>query len=426
MRIVPGSASWKQGELKAEDLILKVAQENEDPVDIVGARVRDAVHLIRGKKGTVVTLTVKHITGDIVDIPITRDIVVIEETYSKHAVIEDARSNKRFGYISLPKFYRDFKNSQARNTTDDIRDALTQLRFNNVDGILLDLRNNEGGALVDAVYTAGLFIKDGPIVQVKGRSPMHSILKDRDRSIVYDGPLVVLINAYSASASEILAAALQDYKRAVIVGSTSFGKGTVQTFYNLNQTQKRSVSYFDKLGSLKLTIQKFYRINGGSTQHKGVIPDIMIDDTYSHLEIGERHLDNALPWDTVSALRFSVWKKSSFDIKKLALSSQKRLQSLPAYTSLLSHIQFIKKRTKDTRVPLNISTAIEKRNRSNTKSDSYTESIKGFDSLSIQIPQKKTLSPAQKESYKDWKKGLKKDLYIFESCAILSDLVDME
>ncbi|MDC0036838.1 carboxy terminal-processing peptidase [bacterium] len=425
VRIVPGSASWKQGELKAEDIILKVSQGKNNPSEsIVGARVRDAVKLIRGKKGTPVYLTVKHPSGEIKIIPIVRDLVVIEETYTKHAVIKDKRSNLRFGYIYVPKFYRDFRNTKGRNTTDDVRKALKHLSTSNVDGILLDLRNNEGGALVDAVQTAGLFIEKGPIVQVKGRSPaVYNVLQDRDKNIHYQGPLVILINHYSASASEILAAALQDYKRAVIVGSSSFGKGTVQTFINLDHMNPAKTAMYHPLGSVKLTIQKFYRINGDSTQHKGVVPDIKFPDVADFLEVGERHLDYALKWDKLRPLNYKHWSGKITNLSPLIKQSKKRLKSSPTYASDEAYRNFIRKQSKQTRVNLDADTAIKEKIHANKISKTYNDSFTAFSELTITSPHTSRLSESLQASYKDWIKQLEKDKHIYESCSILTDLI---
>tara|TARA_B100000427_G_scaffold65246_1_gene51789 strand:+ start:3252 stop:5369 length:2118 start_codon:yes stop_codon:yes gene_type:complete len=425
VRIVPGSASWKQGELKAEDVILKVAQGlDEDPVDIVGVRIKKAVKLIRGKKGTTVRLTVKHPTGEISEISIVRDIVIIEETYAKHAIINDSRSNKTFGYISLPKFYRDFSNPLARNTTSDIQKALLDLNNHGVEGVIFDLRDNEGGALVDAVYTAGLFIDEGPIVQIKGRTPIYDkILNDTDKDTIYDGPLVILQNSYSASASEILAAALQDYGRAIIVGSDTFGKGTVQTFVELDKLSPTRSAFFKDLGSVKLTIQKFYRINGGSTQHKGVIPDIRLPNKTDHLEVGERYLDHALQWDTITPLTYSQWYQNPIDISLLSQLSQKRIDVSDRYQSLNSHLSFIKKRSEKTHVYLDAETAIAKKTEANTTLETYQDSITPIDNLAITIPHQDTLTKAQRESYKDWVDSIQKDIDINETAAILNDLI---
>ena len=425
VRIVPGSASWKQGELKAEDVILKVSQGiNDDPVSIVGVRIKDAVKLIRGKKGTTVKLTVKHPTGEISDISIIRDIVIIEETYAKHAILKDSRFNKEFGYISLPKFYRDFRNPRGRNTTDDIQQALIDIKKRNVDGLIFDLRDNEGGALVDAVYTAGLFINEGPIVQVRGRTAIYDkILNDNDESIAYDGPLIILLNSYSASASEIFAAALQDYGRAIVVGANTFGKGTVQTFVELDKLSPTRSAFFKDLGSVKLTIQKFYRINGGSTQHKGVIPDIKLPNKTDHLEVGEKYLDYALGWDTVKPLSYSQWYTQNLDIQKLAQLSNNRISESDRYQSLYSHLSFIKKRSEESFVYLDAKTAISKKLEANQVLDTYNASVTKIENLSFSIPHQETLSDAQQESYQDWIETIEKDIDINESAAILNDLI---
>jgi carboxyl-terminal processing protease len=424
VRIVPGSASWREGHLKAEDSILKVAQENSpDWTTIVGARVRDAVKLIRGKKGTTVRLQVKHPTGEIETINIIRDIVVIEETYAKHLIIKDKRFGHKIGYINLPKFYRDFKNSAGRNTTTDVRNAIEDLNQYSIDAMILDLRNNEGGALIDAVYTAGLFIDKGPIVQVKGNKSNKRILKDADSTINYAGPLVILINNYSASASEILAAALQDYSRAVIVGTDSFGKGTVQTFINLDKLNPAKTALFKPLGSIKLTIQKFYRINGGSTQEKGVSPDIYLPSKSTHLEVGERYLDNSLQWDTITPLTYSQWT-TPINIKKLKQKSAERINASDSYSLLKDHIQFLDTKLDNTEISLNITKFVAEKETSNTESEKYTKSKNEFDDLELIVKQKNQLTEAQQASYDDFTKALKKDIDLHEVCSIINDMLD--
>ncbi len=233
-RIIPGSASWKQGELKEGAIILKVAQKDKEPVSIVDMRLDEAVKLIRGKKGSEVRLTVKKIDGNIYTIPIIRDIVVLEETFAKSALIK--KNKKNYGYIYLPKFYVNFKNSKARHCSKDVEIEINKLKAENPHGIILDLRNNGGGSLRDVVEMAGLFIKKGPIVQIKSRNGSPYLLKDEDEQVHYDGPLIILVNTFSASASEILAAAMQDYNRAIIIGSpTTYGKGTVQRIISFDR-----------------------------------------------------------------------------------------------------------------------------------------------------------------------------------------------
>lgn len=301
--IVPGSASWRQKELKAEDKILKVGQADGEPVDLLDASVNEAVKLIRGKKGTEVRLTIEKPDGQIKVIRIVRDVVIVEETYAKSAVLGQGENQPRFGYIDLPTFYHDFNNPRGRSSSGDLAKEIAKLKAAKIGGIILDLRNNGGGALDDAVKMAGLFFKQGPVVQVRDGRNQINILRDTDEDIAWNGPTVVMINGFSASASEIVAAALQDYGRAVVIGTdTTFGKGTVQTLVDLDGYLPQSYHEMRPIGTLKMTIQKFYRVNGGSTQFRGVVPDILIKDAYANMEMGENSLDHALPYDSVKAL----------------------------------------------------------------------------------------------------------------------------
>ena len=426
VRIVTGSAAWRQGELEEGDLIIKVAQGDGERVDIVGARVRDAVKLIRGKKGTEVRLTVKKPNGKTTIVPIVRDVVELEETYAKSLVIEDSRVNRKFGYIYLPKFYRDFKNSLSRNTTDDIRKLLSQLTESNVEGIILDLRHNEGGALQDAVDSSGLFFEEGPVVQIQGKQGEKVVLFDKDKQVSYDGHLVVLMNSYSASASEILAAALQDYKRAVIVGTdSSFGKGTVQTFIDLDRAYPTRAAFFKPLGSLKVTIQKFYRINGGSTQYKGVIPDIILPNPYSHLEVGEKFVDHSLPWDTIPPLSYPKWEKS-YPLKTLVKNSKKRVESSAGFNQLSTHISTIKKQQDDSLEPLMFSKAKQRTDSRDKETKNYKEALTVLNHLNFKptVVTKKDEDEATVEKRKEWIESLSKDIFLDESLSILNDMVE--
>lgn len=317
-RIVPGSASARQGELKAGDLILKVAQGSADAVDIVDMKLDDAIQLIRGKKGTEVRLTVKKPDGTIHVIPIIREVVVIEESYARSAIV--SFKGKRFGLIQLPSFYADFAaQGRGRHSSEDIRIEVEKLKMEKVDGIVLDLRNNGGGSLADAIDMSGLFIEEGPIVQVKDPSQRIQQAPDPDPEIQYSGPLVVLTNTYSASASEILAAALQDYQRAIIVGTnTTFGKGTVQTMMPL--PSGKSPIFPKGYGEVKVTIQKFYRINGGTTQLHGVVPDVILPDIYDGIEQGEKEMDYHMPYDKIPAAEYKLFKNPNrSDIVKTAI-----------------------------------------------------------------------------------------------------------
>jgi len=311
VRIIPGSAAEKQGQLQAEDTILAVAEKGGEPVDISEMRIREAVGYIRGPKGTEVRLTVQKPDGSKLVVPIIRDVVRIEETYAKSAVFKEGK--KSYGYLRIPSFYRDFtaqsNGKEARNVTDDTMTELAKLKAKKISGLIIDLRNNGGGALTDAVQISGLFLPGGPVVQVKDSHGSIRVLEDEDPGIDYDGNLIVLVNQFSASASEILAAALQDYKRAFIIGGAhTHGKGTVQAMMDLNRNLPLfQLQRYEDLGALKLTIQKFYRINGGSTQYKGVEPDLVVPSMFDYLETGEKYMDYSLPWDRVNAVEYQPW-----------------------------------------------------------------------------------------------------------------------
>jgi carboxyl-terminal processing protease len=426
--IIPGSPSWRQKELKPEDIILKVGQGENEPVDVVGMPLNDVVQLIRGKRGTEVRLTVKKPDGRVVIISIIRDIVVVEETYAKSAVIVNQKIGKRIGYIWLPSFYHDFKTRGARDSANDVKIELEKLKAEKVAGIILDLRNNGGGALDDAIETAGLFIKSGPVVQVKDGSGGGQIYRDPDSGIVYNGPIVVLVNSFSASASEIVAAALQDYGRAVIIGGPStFGKGTVQAFLDLDSRFGESAESLKPLGSLKITIQKYYRINGGSTQEKGVISDIVLPDVYSSADIGEKSLDYYLPWDTVTALSYKKWDDQKINLAALKQKSSKRLATNRFFKLLSERITQLKTRRDNTVETLKFAKLLE--NQAELKSETVE-----LENLQPEQPGIKVFSPKAdlknnkanpdtKKKTSEWLKQLNKDAYVSEAMFILNDMM---
>ncbi len=423
VRIVPGSASWRQGDLKAGDIILKVGQGKKEPVDIVNMRLDEAVQLIRGKKNSEVRLTVKKINGNIIIIPIIRDIVVLEETFAKSATLMRKDKDKKIGYIHLPKFYRNFNKKNERSCAKDVEKELKILKEKKVDGIIIDLRNNGGGSLEDAIEMTGLFIKEGPVVQVKRREHKANVYRDDDPKIVYDGPLVVMVNTFSASASEIFAAAIQDYGRGVIVGSKStYGKGTVQNFGTLSR-------YLPKLGkqagSIKFTIQKFYRINGGATQLKGVIPNIILPDIYDTIDIGEREIDNAMAWDEIKRQSYDLWHLP-YNIDRLKKNSAKRVNNHLDFKNVLQSSIYLKKQNDDQVQPLNLD---EYRREYKTKK----AEAKKFESLSlttslISAPTKSLSINNKVEAEKikpqqEWMTNLQKDIYLEEAFFIMEDIL---
>jgi carboxyl-terminal processing protease len=422
VRVIPGSAAAKQGELDAEDTILAVGQAAEESVDVTDTRLRDAVELIRGPKGTEVRLTIKKPDGKTKIVPIVRDVVEIEETFVKWTVLPDPNSEKLFGYIKIPSFYRDFKESfrggTGRNVTDDVEAALEDLKKQKISGLLIDLRNNGGGALTDAVNISGLFIKKGPIVQVKSSNGQVRILDDTSSDVAYDGPLVVMVNRFSASASEILAAALQDYNRALVIGSDhTYGKGTVQTILDLDRAIPfRNMEKYKPLGALKITTQKFYRISGGSTQSKGVEPDFVMPDRMQHVESGEKYIDYALLWDTVPAADYAPWQTPLRAEAAMHTSSQQRLSTSKEFKEIVSDSEEAKKRREETRVTLNIAKARKER------ADADNKEEVGFHGDAIEPdPKEGTLSEADKR--KRWEEQVRKDPYALEAVAILDDLL---
>jgi carboxyl-terminal processing protease len=421
--IVPGSPSWFQGDLKAGDIIMKVKQENQEAVDIFDMRLDDVVRIIRGKKGTKVTLTVKKIDNSIKDITITRDVVIVEETYAKSAIIENAKKDK-IGYVYLPKFYANFEQTETgRSCSEDVAIEISKLKAENVRGVILDLRNNGGGSLSDAVKMAGLFIKEGPIVQVKDNFNPVKIYTDPDTKIVYDGALVILVNSFSASASEIVAAAMQDYKRAIIMGSPStFGKGTVQTVIELDNMINSTYQSFKPLGVLLITIQKFYRINGGATQLKGVTPDIILPDPYSEIEIGEREQEYALPWTKINPLTYTTWTGIP-KFEQIVQTETKNTLVDPNFKILKEQALQLKKKKDETQIPLNYKLYNNQEKENQEKSKNFDDLMKKQNGLEIKALaadnskiKNDTVTAARMDN---WIKDLKKDIYLSEAVKVI-------
>ena len=418
--LISGGPAWRGGELEVGDLILKVGQSDETPVDIVGMRLDDAIEFIKGKKGTEVRLTVKKIDGSIQVISIVRDIVELEETFVKSSVVEV--DQRKFGVINLPKFYIDFNERNFRNSATDMEQEIERLKDENVEGLLIDLRNNGGGSLKTAIEIAGLFISDGPVVQVKYRGEKPNIRSDKDNKIQWNGPLVVLVNELSASASEIFAAAMQDYNRAVIIGSKqSFGKGTVQNVLPLNNYFK----YDKDLGALKMTIQKFYRINGGSTQLKGVESDIAMPDKYTYFEIGERDEKNPLSWDKIEPAEYTPVDIYA-NFHTVVNDSKKRIADNPHFIIIDENAKWLKQGRDNSLVNLNYEKykkELEQREKESKAFDDIAlyESNLTFNSPSYEIPMMEQDSILAKKR-EIWHKNLKKDIYMEEALTVLSEL----
>jgi carboxyl-terminal processing protease len=422
--IVPGSASWRQGELKAGDIIVKVAQGEAEPVDITDMRLDDAVQLIRGKKGTEVRLTIKKPDGSIVVIPIIRDIVVMEESYAKSVVI---KGKKTIGYIKLPSFYIDFNNANGRSCAKDVKKEILKLREANIDGMIIDLRNNGGGSLAEVIDIAGFFIAKGPVVQVKAKTGTPLIKYDADAAIYYDGPLTIMVNSNSASASEILAAAIQDYNRGIIIGTSqsTFGKGTVQQFYDLDDYSAPELTPLKPLGQVKITIQKFYRINGGATQLKGVVPDIVLPDPYYLIEQGEKEQDYPMAWDEISAASYKK-ENQKYSIEKLKKESLARIKKNEAFEIMENAAVRFKKRKDSTMVSLNMDKYVAEKKRYEAESKQIEKLDKEVTGLEL-IPVKSegiviAGDTAALAKEKEWFKNIRKDIYLHETILIMNDM----
>jgi C-terminal peptidase (prc) len=425
VQIIVGSPCWKDGRLKVNDIIQKVAQGAEEPVDVDGWDLEDIVQLIRGKQGSEVRLTVKHINGSIEVINLIRGKVETESTFAKSAIIKSNGLN--IGYILLPEFYANFNEANGRRCAVDVEKEINKLKQQNIDGLIFDVRNNGGGSLSDVVEICGMFIDRGPVVQVKSKEAPAQPLYDRYAGTLYDGPLVIMVNHASASASEILAAAMQDYNRGIVMGSTTFGKGTVQRVFPLEEFYRGDPKLLP-FGSIKLTLQKFYRINGGSTQLKGVTPHINLPDLYQHLDFGERKDENSLPWDQIAKAEYKTIK-DQVDFEKLIELSKKRTSSNETFALISKNALRLKQQNDDNRYSLQ-----EKKFQAQIKeSKDFSKKMEELDNSKTNITA--TNLKADLERIKldtvlvrrndEWIKAMNKDVYIAEAGNVINDWVKM-
>lgn len=425
VEIISGGPAWRQNLLEVGDIILKVRQNDQDESEstsILGMPISDAVKLIKGPKGTNVILTIKKVDGEVLDLKIKRDIVLLEETYVRSSIV--SKQENLYGFINLPKFYIDFDNSTSRDAARDVKKEIIRLKNLGVKGLVLDLRNNGGGSLKTVVEMAGLFIQEGPIVQVRSMDKESKILRDKDRSIIWEGPLVILVNEFSASASEILAAAMQDYKRAIIIGSKqTYGKGTVQNVLDLNKMVRSNTN--GDLGALKFTTQKYYRINGGSTQLEGVKSDIVVPDKYTYVDFGEKDQENPLEWDKIDPVSYEPWK-TFFDYNKSIQASKNRMNSSEFISLIDENAKWIKSMRDRDIYTLNYSKfkkdllLNEEKVKKYKKLSDYSSDLT-FKSLPYEIDLiAKDSSLGEKR--KRWHKNLSKDIYVNESLNVLNDL----
>ena len=426
--VIIGGPVWRDNLLNVGDIIIAVAQsKEEEPQEISLMKLSDATDLIKGEKGTNVYLTVKRVDGGIEQVEITRDIVELEETYAKSSIINDEENT--YGLINLPRFYVDFDDYGERNAASDIKKEIISLKNKGIDGLILDLRNNGGGSLKTVVDITGFFIEKGPVVQVKSIGGRKEILRDNDSSILWDGPLVIMVNEFSASASEILAAALQDYNRAVILGSKqTYGKGTVQNIIDLNNVI--SGNTYGDLGSLKITTDMFYRVNGGSTQLEGVKSDLIFPNRYSYVDIGEKDLDNPLNWNKIDPARYDNSSKI-FNYSQAIEKSKERISQNEYFSLIDQHAKLVKSNQDDKMISLDYKSYKEDQENFKSQSDKlkiidefispyvfdWNESNQNTDS---------SYNDDMKEKRDRWIKTLEKDIYVNEAMNLLKDLSSIE
>ncbi|TMI63610.1 MAG: tail-specific protease [Bacteroidetes bacterium] len=424
--LLTGSPAWKSGEVQVGDVIMKVAEGKADPIELTGYSVTDAVKVIRGKKGTEVRLTLKKSDGTLKTISLVRDEIVQDETFARSAIVHN--NGYKIGYIYLPEFYADFDNPDGNRSYIDVAKEVAKLKEEKVDGIVMDLRNNGGGSLYDVVQMAGLFINDGPIVQVKDRNSKPTVLNDKDRSVLYTGPLAVMVNEFSASASEIFAAAIQDYGRGVIIGSTStYGKGTVQRNIGLDPETGFSASN-SELGTVKLTLQKFYRINGGSTQLKGVSSDIVLPDNLEYLKVREKDDEDALPWDEITKAHYQN-SNSPFNLERLQQLSGERLQSNVAFKLIKENTDWLAKQN-DKDYSLQLDKYRKERKMISATIKQLESLMKLEDELDVKAlsseVNKWSNDKSKQDRFNNWLKNLRKDIYLDQAVKVVNDMVNQQ
>lgn len=425
--VMSGYPAWRSGEIEQNDIILKVAQGKGEFVDITGYDVQDAVKLIRGNKGTEVRLTIKKQNGTIKVVSLTRDEIIQDESYARSAVIN--QNGKKIGYIYLPDFYADFEDPQGARCSEDVAKEIKKLQAEQIDGLVMDLRNNGGGSLYEVVQMVGLFIKTGPVVQVKDKDGKIQVLSDNNPSVLYDGPLAVMVNGLSASASEIFAAAIQDYKRGIIIGNntSTYGKGTVQRAIPLGR-QLDMTSGRTEFGAVKLTFQKFYRINGGSTQLKGVQPDVLMPDTYEYYKFREKDNEFALPWDEIAKASYTPATTENAVVAAIKDETVK-VKGNSVFNLISSNSKWLFEKNEKP-VSLNYNTYKEAQKVLKSTVTQTTSLIKLSKEMNIDVPSDdkakyfSNTDKAKGERYQQWLKNIKTDIYISSSANAVLELID--
>ncbi|WP_246118460.1 carboxy terminal-processing peptidase [Apibacter muscae] len=425
--LVIGGPAWKSKEIEAGDKIIKVQQGKKgEPVSVVGMLLDDAIRLIRGEEKSTVVLTIEKKDGSTKNVTLVREEIEIQETFVRSAVITDEKGNK-FGILYLPEFYVNLEGNSkgGRDCSDDIKREINELKKQGITGLIMDVRNNGGGSLSEVLDITGLFVGSGPVVQVKDSNGKIKVLETKEKEIVWDGPLVVMTNELSASASEILAGALQDYKRAVIVGpEQTYGKGTVQTIYPLDRFSMGD----DKYGALKVTIQKFYRINGSSTQLRGVNSDIVIPDILTYSDIFEKSQKFALPWDQISTTQYTTWQGTpKIDYTYIKEKSKERLKGSSYISSIEAIGNWTKELDKIDKISLSYDKFMDEMEKRSQQGKKYEKDITFDAKIKVEAPSYELVKFKQdtvlKAKREDWYKGMKKDFNLRESINVLNDII---
>jgi len=421
--IQPGGAAWKSGQLVMNDVIVKVAQGAEEPVDVTGYETTDAVKLIRGNLGTEVRLTIRKPDGSYKIVALKREKIVLDEGFARSAIIQ--KGADKYGYILLPDFYADFEREDGARCARDVAREIEKLKAEKVKGIAIDVRYNGGGSLYEVVQMAGLFIDQGPMVQIRNKEGRSQTLADEVPGTIYNGPLVVMVNEFSASASEIFAGAIQDYKRGIIMGSTStYGKGTVQRNVPFGKPLD-DLGIQTEYGAVKLTFQKFYRVTGSSTQRKGVVPDVILPDEYEFLKYREKDNESSLPWDEMDRAKFQVWPNNSAIAAIAAKANDKIAKdtSMIAFKKTLAWVSTQMDRPVHLKLDKYIafrkqlqSTMIQNDNRLKLKDSMQVTALKADYNKFYNNPDK-----TKQDRYQAWLKVIAKDPQINEASKLLGE-----
>ena len=417
-----GGPAWKSGLVEKGDVILKVTQQGEKPVDCAGMSMSDVIRMIRGQKETFVTITFRKNDGSLKDIMLKREPLQLEETFVKSAIIEDS---VRIGYISFPRFYTDFGDVNGRSCAKDMANELERLKNENVEAVIIDIRNNGGGSLGEVINMVGLFIDEGPVVQVKSPTSKPYVATVRGNKMIYDGPLIVLVNEMSASASEIFAGAIQDYQRGLIIGSAStYGKGSVQRAFGIANNPSM-VSNSTDLGTINITLQKYYRITGEATQLKGITPDILLPGIYEPYKIQEKSNPSALAWDKIDAVPFKPFNNRN-EFSKIIAGVKQRYNEDTTLNSLKKNLDWLANRSEKHSLQLSEYQKEQKTLQekiAHIRSELVTDSAMHIVNPADVDNGLKEREHFRLESNKAWLNSLKKDLYLSRAVSVMKHFV---